>query len=164
VITALKVFPISLNMILYPRVAHAYGATGSSRALRRYVWIGLGLNLALMTPLVVVLWFGLPALVHWFLPAYVPGIPAAKIALIGAIFYAYSGPSVIVPILRKNLPLQIVGVLGIILIWVFGYFAIQQGHGIEGVAWVRCAVMALYGCFVVGFVLHLTGKDVVFKL
>jgi O-antigen/teichoic acid export membrane protein len=158
--SALTVFPTSINTLLYPRVAHAYGASGTSRALRRYIWIGLGLNLALMLPILVVLWFALPPLVEWLLPAYAPGIPAARVALIGAVFFAYSGPSVIIPILRRNLPLQVGGLIGLALIWILGYLAVRAGHGIVGVATVRALVMALYGCFVVWFVFHLTGKDI----
>lgn len=160
-INAIKVFPTSINMLLYPRVAGAYGAKGSSRHLRRYIWIGLGINLCLMIPIALVGWFALPVLVQAYLPAYVEGIPAARVALIGAIFMAYSGPSVIVPVLRRNLPMQIVGVIAIGLVWVGGIYAIQAGYGIVGVAWARAGATALYAIFILGFVYYLTCQDIV---
>jgi O-antigen/teichoic acid export membrane protein len=157
---ALKVFPTSINTLLYPRVAHAYGAHGTSRALRRYIWIGLALNLALMLPVAVVGWFALPHVVTAFLPAYAPGIPVAQVTLVGALVFVYSGPSVIIPILRKNLPSQIMGVICLGLVWLVGTYAVSAGYGILGVAWARVIVMGCYGLFVVAYVFYLTGKDI----
>lgn len=158
--TALQAFPSSINTLLYPRVAHAYGVKGSSLHLRRYIWIGLGLNLSLLLPILVVGWFALPYLVETFLPAYVPGIPAARVTLVGAVFFAYSGPSVIIPILRRNLPSQIAGIVSIGFVWLGGIYAITHGHGIVGVAMARIVSTAFYGLFVVGFVFYLTSRDI----
>lgn len=157
---ALKVFPTSIGMLLYPRVAHAYGANGSSRALRRYIWIGLGLNLILMLPVALVGWLALPFLVQNFLPAYAPGILAAQVTLVGALAFAYSGPSVILPILRRNLPSQIAGVIAIGLVWAGGIYAVSAGYGIVGVAVARVVATALFGLFVIANVFYLTGKDI----
>lgn len=157
---ALKVFPTSISTLLYPRVAHAYGAQGTSRALRRYIWIGLALNLALMLPVAVVGWFALPYVVTAFLPAYAPGIPVAQVTLVGALIFAYSGPSVIIPILRKNLPAQVMGVICLGLVWIVGTYAVTAGYGILGVAWARVIVMGFYGLFVLAYVFYLTGKDI----
>jgi len=157
---ALKVFPDSINQLLYPRVAHAYGLAGSSRELRRYIWIGLGLNLALMIPVAIIGWFALPYLVQAFLPEYVPGIFAAQITLVGSLAFAYNGPSVIIPILRRNLPPQIAGVIAIGLVWLGGIYAIHLGYGIVGVAIARVVATGLYGFFVLGFVFYLTHRDV----
>jgi O-antigen/teichoic acid export membrane protein len=157
---ALKVFPTSINMLLYPRVAAAYGTKGSSRHLRRYIWIGLGLNLVVMLPIAAVGWLALPYLVNTFLPAYAPGILAAQITLVGALAFAYSGPSVIVPILRRNLPTQIAGVAAIALVWAGGIYAVSAGYGIVGVAIARVVATALFGAFVIGFVFYLTSQDI----
>lgn len=158
--SALQVFPASINQLLYPRVAQAYGQKGSSKFLRRYIWIGLAINLSLMIPIVIVGWFALPVIVEFFLPAYAPGIPSAKVALIGSLFFAYSGPSVIIPILRRNLPSQIAAVIAIGFVWAGGLYAISAGYGIVGVAVVRVIATAFYGLFVVGFVLYLTSRDI----
>ncbi|MDB4444771.1 oligosaccharide flippase family protein [Akkermansiaceae bacterium] len=160
---SLKAFPDSINKLLYPRVAHAYGLTGSSRQLRRYIWIGFGLNLAVMIPVVTVGWFALPYLVKTFLPAYSPGILAAQITLVGALAFAYSGPSVIIPILRRNLPVQVAGVLAIGLVWGGGIYAIHLGYGIVGVAVARAVATGFYGLFVLGFVFYLTHRDFEFE-
>jgi len=159
-LNALKVFPTSINMLLYPRCAHADGANGSSRALRRYIWIGLGLNLVLMLPVALVGWLALPFLVQHFLPAYSPGILAAQVTMVGALAFAYSGPSVIIPILRRNLPSQIAGVAAIGLVWAGGIYAVSADYGIVGVAVARVVATALFGLFVVGYVFYLTGKDI----
>ena len=160
---ALRVFPESINQLLYPRVAHAYGLNGSSRELRRYIWIGLGLNLAIMIPVAVIGWFALPYLVETFLPAYIPGIQAAQITLVGALAFAYSGPSVIIPIVRRNLPIQIAGVVAIGLVWGGGIYAIQLGYGIVGVAVARVVATGFYALFVLGFVFYLTHRDIEFE-
>lgn len=157
---ALNVFPASINTLLYPRVAHAYGEKGTSRYLRRYIWIGLGLNLALMLPVAIIGWLALPHLVETLLPAYAPGIQAAQVTMIGALAFAYSGPSVIIPILRRNLPSQIAGVVAIGVVWGGGIYAVSAGYGIVGVAIARVVATAAYGLFVVGFVFYLTGQDI----
>ena len=141
---ALKVFPNSINQLLYPRVAHAYGVKGSSRHLRRYIWIGLALNLVVMLPVAFVGCFALPPLVLNFLPEYAPGIPAAQISLVGALAFAYSGPSVLIPILRRNLPAQVAGVAAIGLVWAGGIYAVSAGSGIFGVAVARVVATAIY--------------------
>ncbi len=160
---ALKVFPDSINQLLYPRVAHAYGVSGSSRSLRRFIWIGLGLNLIVMIPVAALGWFALPYLVETFLPQYVPGIYVAQITLVGALAFAYSGPSVIIPILRRNLPMQIAGVVAIAFVWLGGIYAINLGYGIVGVAVARITAIGFYGLFVLGFVFYLTHRDFEFE-
>ena len=159
-INALKVFPDSINQLLYPRIAHAYGKNGSSRCLRRFIWIGLFLNLALMLPVALVGWFALPYLVENFLPAYVSGIPAAQVTLIGALAFVYAGPGAIIPIVRRNLPAQVMGVVAIALIWCGGTYAVFSGYGIVGVAVARVVATGLYGLFIVGFAFYLTAKDI----
>jgi len=163
-LNSLRVFPQSINVLLYPRVAHAYGVHGSSRHLRRYIWIGLGLNLAVLIPTAIIGWFLLPHLVHLVLPAYVPGIPAAKVTLLGAVFFAYSGPSVVVPIVRRNTPAHIGGVIAIGLVWIGGMIAISAGYGIVGVACARLLANAFYGVFMIAYVFHLTAIDIPCKL
>jgi O-antigen/teichoic acid export membrane protein len=157
---ALKVFPDSINQLLYPRIAHAYGKNGSSRCLRRFIWIGLFLNLVVMLPVALVGWFALPYLVERFLPAYAPGIPAAQITLIGSIAFAYAGAGAIIPIVRRNFPAQVTGVIAIALIWGGGTYAVFAGYGIVGVAVARVVATGIYGLFIVGFVFYLTSKDI----
>jgi O-antigen/teichoic acid export membrane protein len=161
-ISAIATFPSSINLLLYPRAAATFGKRGSSRHLRRYIWIGLGFNLGLMLPIALVGWFALPYLVNAILPAYAEGIPAAKIALIGGLFTAYSGPSVIISVLRKNLPSQVAGIISIGIVWACGIWAVHAGYGIVGVAIARVAGMGVYGVFVIGFVLYLTHIDIPF--
>lgn len=160
VMNALRVFPESINQLLYPRVAHAFGEAGTSRALRRYVWIGLLLNLSLMIPAAAMLWFILPPLVGAYLPAYTEGIAAARVAILSSLFFAYSGPSVVVPVLRRNLPMQLAGLVAIALVWAGGAWAVSRGYGIFGVAVARGGATALYAVFVTGFVLYLTQRDI----
>lgn len=160
VTSAIQVLPTSINMLLYPRVAHAFGRSGSSRGLRRYIWIGLGINLCLMIPTVALVWLLLPYFVENFLPAYESGIGAARITLIGCLFFAYSGPSVIIPIVRRNLPMQVMGLITLGLVWLLGFYAAQNGYGIEGVATVKAVAIALYGTFVIGFSFYLTNREI----
>ncbi|MGJ8648976.1 MAG: lipopolysaccharide biosynthesis protein [Opitutaceae bacterium] len=160
VLNAIKVFPESINTLLHPRIARAYGVRGSSRDLRRYLWIGLGLNLSLLIPIAVVGWLAVPHLVRVFLPAYTPGIEAAQIIAVGAIFQVYSGASAVIPVLRRNFWPNLFGCVAICLVWVFGVYAVKQGYGISGVAIARVGVTALYGIFVIAFVFYLTGRDV----
>lgn len=160
VINALRVFPDSINQLLYPRIAHAYGKHGSSRCLRRFIWIGLILNLSLLLPVALLGYFVLPFLVEQYLPAYVLGIPAAQVTLVGSVAFVYAGPGAIIPIVRRNLPAQVMGVFSIALIWCGGTYAVFAGYGIVGVAVARVTATGLYGLFIVGFAYYLTAKNI----
>jgi O-antigen/teichoic acid export membrane protein len=118
------------------------------------------LNLVVMLPVAIIGWFTLSPLVLRFLPEYAPGIQAAQISLVGALTFVYSGPSVLIPILRRNLPSQLVGVVCIGLVWAGGIYAVSAGHGIVGVAIARVAANAIYCVFNICFVFYLTHQDI----
>ncbi|HAV13844.1 MAG TPA: hypothetical protein DCX06_10205 [Opitutae bacterium] len=160
VASAVNVFPMSINMLLYPRIAGAFGASGSSRSLRRFVWIGLGLNMAVMLPFALLAWYLIPIAVKALLPAYTAGIPAAQVVALGAVFQFHSGSSAIIPALRKNWVPTVVGVVSVGLIWVAGILAIQLDYGIVGVAVARVGVTALYSAVLLGFVFFVTRRDI----
>ena len=80
--------------------------------------------------------------------------------LIGALAFVYAGPGAIIPIVRRNLPAQVMGVVAIALIWCGGTYAVFSGYGIVGVAVARVVATGLYGLFIVGFAFYLTAKDI----
>jgi O-antigen/teichoic acid export membrane protein len=158
--TAMRALCEPVNQLLYPRVAHCFGEKGSSRFLRRYIWLGLFLNFILLLPVVGAGWLLIPVLVKTFLPQYAPGIQAAQISLLGSLCYIYTGPSVIIPIVRKNLPYQLAGLFSLGFVWMGGLWAVRNGYGIEGVTIARVSATAFFALFVIVFMFYLTWADI----
>jgi O-antigen/teichoic acid export membrane protein len=157
---AVRVFPQSISTLLYPRIAHTFGATGSSRRLRRYLWIGLGINLSLMIPVAILGYYCLPYLIKNFLPAYEGGIKTAQLTMLGAIFFAYAGPGSVLSVLRRNLVMQMTGLFCLGLVWLGGIAVVSAGYGIYEIAAIRIAAMAVNAVIVLAYVFYLTSKDV----
>lgn len=83
---AMMVVPMSIAMYMYPRMTYHWGRDGSRRALWSRAWKSTAVAAAAMLPLAGVAYLALPWFVSSFVPRYVPGIPAARIMLIGALF------------------------------------------------------------------------------
>jgi len=152
--------PSSLGMLLYPKAATAYGQMKSSKALRRYFWIGLTLNVALILPFCFLIYFGISPIVETFFPEYIKGIEAAKISAIGSIFFVFMGIEYIIPIVRRNFLYQIAIGFCLGLTWILGLLFINSGFGIEGVAWARLIGNAILCIFTLFYAYYLTTADI----
>ncbi len=95
-----------------------------------------------------------------FLPNYRDGIEAAKIYSLGSIFLVYFGVSVIIPVVRRNIPLMIGYAVAILVLWILGLILVQKGFGIEGVAWARFIASAFLCVFALAYSYYLTTLDI----
>jgi O-antigen/teichoic acid export membrane protein len=83
---AMMVVPLSIAMYMYPRMTYHWGHDGSRRALWGRAWKTSAAAAAIMLPVAVAGYLALPWFVSSFVPRYVPGITAAQIMLVGALF------------------------------------------------------------------------------
>lgn len=94
------------------------------------------------------------------LPNYIAGIDAAKIYSLGSIFLVYFGPSMIIPIVRRNIPLMIGYALAILMLWILGLALIREEYGIEGVAWARFIATGFLCVFSLAYSYYLTTLEI----
>jgi hypothetical protein len=144
---------------MYPRVSASYGRTGSSRELRRYFWILLGMNVAVVVPVCLAAFFCIGPVTEHLLPAYVAGIPAAKVACLSSVTFIYFGLTSIIAVMRRNT--LFIGVIGIslALVWFLGGYLVRHGYGIVGAVWARAVASILLFVFTIAYTYWLTTGD-----
>ncbi len=160
VVTGIQFLPQCLATLLYPRISACYGKTGSSRQLRRYFWILLGLNICVVLPMCLATYFLVGPLTERYLPKYVEGIPAAKVACLSSLAFIYIGVAAIIAVVRRNTPYIMAILVSLILVWLLGGYLVQHGYGIMGAVWARAIATALLCGFTIGFAYWLTTKEI----
>lgn len=155
-LSAVVMIPQSFSLVLYPKAAEAYGRTANPQVLRKYVFIALLVNLSATLPLGLFCYVFLEKIVVHLFPNYLGGLRCAQIACITAIALSYSGANIVFMVLKRNLFYQLSIGLGVVVIWIFGYFAIHAGYGLEGVAIVRCCATLIVAATTIFFALYLT--------
>jgi O-antigen/teichoic acid export membrane protein len=156
VATVIGVVPGIVGGLLYPRAASEYGRCGTPSALRKFVWQGLAANALVVLPIVLGGWIVLPPAVKLLLPKYVPGIPAAQVALLAAVPMVYAGPSVVIAVLQRTGPLMVFMGLGMTLTWGMGFVLIEAGFGLVGAAAAKVAGLLVVGLLTVWHTLKVT--------
>lgn len=121
---------------LYPRMAEKYGETGNSVTLTPLIFKQIYMTMAVVIPMVVILYFLFPFLVESFLANYYPAISIINIFLVGLLFLS--------PALTFGSFLIVIGkhayYLGIMVLSIFSnvvlsiFFVKAMGLGIKGVA------------------------------
>jgi len=122
IINTLLLIPSSLSTILYPKASIKYGETKNNRGLRSYFWKALGINILVLSIIIVPIYFLIEDVVNDFLPLYKNGIEAAKLTVLSCFTYIYIGPSIIIGIVRKNTIYIIILGLSLFSYWMTGYF------------------------------------------
>jgi hypothetical protein len=105
-------------------------------------------------------YFLIGPLTERFLPNYVRGIEAAKIYALGSIFLIHFGVSIIIPVVRRNIPIMIGYAIAIVMLWSLGLVLVHKGFGIEGVAWARFIASAFICLFALSYSYYLTTLDI----
>ena len=156
IVNGLSVLPQSVGLLLFPRIASDYGANHSPVRLRRYVWLNLGLNGAMILPTCLLAWFAVGWAVPRFFPEYLPGLPAARIACLTSILWCYVGVGSVLAVLDRMRLYLFTMSLSLGLIWVLGVAAVKAGWGIEGAVWARALGTGLHGLLTVVYSLMAT--------
>lgn len=155
-VTSLQFVPQSISMVLFPKIAQHWGAHSSPTALRRFVVLNLGFNLATMIPLSLACYWGMEPLVRRFFPAYIAGIPAAKIACLSSMLWVYLGVGSVIGVINKMGPYLIAMAASLLIIWCLGIYLVKSGYGIEGAAWARFFGTSILCSFTIYYAWRLT--------
>jgi O-antigen/teichoic acid export membrane protein len=160
VIAAIQLVPTSVGNLLYPRIGADYGRTGSTRSLRRFVWIGLGIGGITLVPGCLLAYFFVEPVTLKFLPKYSDGIAAAKINSLGSLaFISFSLSGIIAVVRRMRLYIGAI-IASLLIAWLSGAVLIRAGYGIEAAAYARAISTGLLAVFTVGYAYALTNGKV----
>jgi O-antigen/teichoic acid export membrane protein len=160
IVNSMQFIPQSLGLVLFPQVVKHYGATGSSRALRRFVWISLGFNIATIFPVSIAAYWSIGPLIGWLFPKYLAGVPAAKIACLTCLCWVFFGVGAVIGAVNRMKPYLIAMSVSLMVIWGLGWWLIRTGHGIQGAAWARCVGTLGLCAFTIAYSFHLTSVEV----
>ncbi len=128
-------FPRLFGIVILPTMQEEFGKSDSRKHILEYVKQP-SFILAYLFPIVLAAaYFGIPILVHYLLPKYIPGIDSMKILLFGCFFISLVPltHNFVVAINKQMvlIPLTLAAVIAGIGV---NYLAIKMGYGIAGVA------------------------------
>jgi len=151
-----SLIPAMASQVLYPRINYHFGNTERNiEALRSYVLIP-PVILSLLLPLIIgPLYLILPVVVKNFLPAYAPGIVAARIVVVGIFFYGILGLTDYFLVTTGKLKqYAFFGCIALVFNIVLDFLFIRMGYGIEGIAFGGTLLTYFfYSCIVIGYAL-----------
>jgi len=157
ILIAVPVIPQSIGMILYPKASALYGEVKNNNALKGFYWKSLLLNLIVLVPICLLLYFLIEPATMLVMPNYAPGIQAAKINILTCFTFISNGPSIIVGVVRRNSPLIFANAAALAAIWGSGWLLTGSGGGtIEEIAWLRCGAALILSVFTLGYSYYLT--------
>lgn len=156
-VLAFMILPQAINAVLYPKASSQYGVTGNQLVLIQFWKKSLFLYIALLFPIVLLLYFLAPLVVSYVMPQYIPGIECMKINLITCCSFIYMGPSVIFGVLRKNLLYIIMIGVCLVLFWLIVSFYHHIFTTSESVAYLRLGLsylLAIISIFLSRYYIH----------
>lgn len=143
--------PSMASQVLYPRINFHFGNTGRDiKALSSYVLIP-PMILSLLLPLMIgPLYLILPYIVKTYLPAYIPGIAAARIIVVGIFFYGILGlTDYFLVTIGKLKQYALFGCIALVFNVILDYSFISMGYGIEGIAYGGTLLTYFFYSFIV---------------
>lgn len=102
IVQGMAILPTSVAQVLYPRAAEQYGREGSVRNLGRLLFLPIAPLLLLQLPIVLAAWHFMDVLVLRFMPKFVPGIEAARWALLAGLALSLTFPSILFNVARHQ--------------------------------------------------------------
>jgi len=155
-VNGLSTLPQSVSLLLFPRIAKEYGVHRDPSRLRRFIWLSLGANMAMLIPASLAGWLVLEWVVPKYFPAYTPGLSAARVACVAGVVWVYLGVGSVLGVLQRMKWYLVSMVLSLGIIWAIGAAALRCGLGIESAVWARVAGTTLHGAFTVAYALFVT--------
>lgn len=154
VILAVMAVPHAVNSLLYPKAASRYGSTGDIHSLMAFWKKSIVVYSLLLLPICIILYFTLPYLVESFMPKYVRGIGAARLALLTCMTFVSQGPAVLFGTIRKNLVYLLIGGISVLIFWVVALLLREYFVTIESVAMLRFGISLINMLMILFFSYH----------
>ncbi|MFI5394719.1 MAG: methyltransferase domain-containing protein [Candidatus Binatia bacterium] len=127
--------PFLFGQVLLPHLVERFGKDGDSDAVFRAAEDVIRIVSAILPVFLLVGWLLLPTATVWVLPAYVPGVDAARVLLCATVFLTvHAIASVVLVALRHLGVLVVLNGAGIVIGGGLSLAAAHAGFGITGVA------------------------------
>jgi O-antigen/teichoic acid export membrane protein/SAM-dependent methyltransferase len=140
--------PLLFGQVLLPHLVERFGKDGDSDAVFRAAERIIRIVSAFLPVFLLVGWLLLPTATVWVLPAYVPGVEAARVLLWATVFLTvHAIASVVLVALRHLGVLVVLNGAGIVIGGGLCLVAAHAGFGITGVA---TAMVLTYGLIAAG--------------
>lgn len=157
ILISVPLIPIAISTMLYPKMSAQYAKTKSNKGLRILYWKSLFLNISLLVPLSLAIYFVIGPLVTWILPQYISGIPAAKVSSLTCITFIFLGPSVIMGVVRKNIVYISILTVAVLIYWFWAYS--ERSLNLLDVAYMRLKVSSAICIGVLLYTYYLTSIE-----
>jgi len=157
-----SLIPAMASQVLYPRITYQFGSSDKNiEALRAFVLTPPVILSALLPVLIGSLYLSLPLVIIVLLPAYEPGIAAARIVVVGTFFLGILGlTDYFLVTIGKLKQYALFGCIALLLNISLCYSFLRLGYGIEGIAIGGTLITYFfYSCIVIGYALsHYTKR------
>lgn len=131
----MAVLPMSVNQIIYPKMAEIYGQTNSLRSLASLAFKPIPVLACIQAPFLMVVWIYLPFLLEKFLPQYQPGLQACRLTLIAGFLLSLSSPAIIFNIVKRQGVYAAIIAASSVAMLISSQILTSHGLGLVGVAW-----------------------------
>ena len=135
----------------YSRMSFLFGETGDVTSLRKLVFSQFWANMLVMVTIAFFFWLFVEPAVHQWMPAYLPGIAAARMVMLGVVFLGCVNPFAAMMNASGNnrayLIVQIVGLLGLFSLLIF---SVKVYGSLWAVSVATAAGYCLYMFMIVG--------------
>ncbi|MBL9175246.1 MAG: oligosaccharide flippase family protein [Verrucomicrobiales bacterium] len=159
IVNSMTLFPVSLSVVLFPKIARAYGEHRSRRKLRRFVWISLVYNAATLIPISALAYFLIGPIVETYFPKYIPGLPAARLACVTCVFWVYMGVGSVIGVINRMTGYLCVFAVCLLMMYGLAAVLIHLGYGIIGATWARLVGTVLMCICTITYSIYLTSED-----
>lgn len=145
-------FSASLGILIFPRLSEKFGAEGEAKNLKESIYMPTIMLSYFMPILLGIIYLLLPTAVKIFIPQYLPGVNAGKIALIGIMFFSISvfAQKFLIAI-NRQVHLLFIVLSALVFKMVLIYIFINRQMGINGVAIAANIVYFTYSTFIIIF-------------
>ncbi len=161
-ISVISLIPAMTSQVLYPRISYHFGQSGKNiDELSSYVIKPPIILSAILPFLIGPIILSLPFVINLFLPAFIPGISAARIVVSGIYFYGILGLTDYFLVTTGKLKLYaLFGIIALIINIIFDFIFIKMGLGIEGIAFGGTLLTYLiYSSIVIGYAVSFYKKS-----
>lgn len=151
----LILFPASLGVMIFPRLSEKFGAEGEAKNLKESIYMPTIILSYFMPILLGIIYLLLPTAVKIFIPQYLPGVNAGKIALIGIMFFSISvfAQKFLIAI-NRQVHLLFIVLSALVFKMVLIYIFINRQMGINGAAIAANIVYFVYSISVMIFTFY----------
>lgn len=135
VISLIQPITVSLGRVLYPNLGEHYGENRDIAALAVKALRPIPVFVGGLLPFVIAGYYLAEPMTRFLLPRYLPGVPAARIVLLAAVFAPLFGSYVFYNVVKRQKDLVVRLICGLIVQTLVSFVLYSRNPSIESFAW-----------------------------